>query len=339
MLNSKQSCDVYIEPYKTIKININPSVNQTGVLYVDEYNNALYSIINLGINRVLSIVGYSANYPNSLLIYSGESYGLYKDFITPNKFAPIIHPNNPVQYKINATKTQVDNADDSPTFAIGLTGRTIFKVKLNGIETTNYSATVTSITVNDTKLLAPFENTLEVIHYTTNQTITQPFYLTYYGVEKRYDLEVATCEPTFFDNMKSITLFQDMSDSINKTLVDVGNSVENSQNKIITGLDDQITLAMYSGTYDLVAETMDKPFRIVSYDMMNDILTYWSGCRIFNGVNFTMGDVNIKNYTINFDDKVEVYGVSPVNVYGEGLYGEGYYGVRVVSSNYGATVY
>lgn len=342
LLTNKMSFDWYIEKYKSIKINISATSNSGGILYVDEFNNSLYSTLNVGVSVITKIVGYSSNYQNSLLIYDDNTFTLCRDYVTKgtNKFYPIIHPNLPVKYKINAKSDKILNSDDSTFFALNLTGRNIFKVRLNNAEILNYTASSTGITVN--QVLDPFENELEVIHYSTNQTITTPFYLTYEGVEVRYNLETKTCDSTtFFDNMTFIEVFNDLSDSINKTLVNIGNSRDTNEEQIMTDLENSITLNLPNGRFDLQDIVEDKPFRLVAYAPMEDIFIYWNNCKISNGITFTVGtDTNNLNTSINFYDRVIVYGNSPVNeAYGSGLYGVGLYGLRTISSNFGTKLY
>lgn len=335
MFTNKHSYDFYIEKYKSIKINISPTENQNGILYVDQYNNSLFSTLNVGISPITKIVGYSSNYSNSLLIYDDNNFTLCKDYVTSgtNKFYPIIHPNLPVKYKINAKLDRVMNTDDSTFFSLNLTGRSVFKVKLNNKYITNYLASSSGITVNE--VLDPFENEIEVVHYATTQTITQPFYLTYDGVEVRYDLETQSCSSSFFDSMTKIEMFNDFSDSINKTLSNIGNSRDTNEAKVFTNVDNTLTISIPDGRFSLNDIVEDKAFRVVAYDQLNDIFIYWNNCKINNGISFSVGtDTNNYSINLNFFDRVVVLGVSPVSKFGENNYSEGYYSMRVISSLY-----
>ena len=335
MFTNKHSYDFYIEKYKSIKINISPTENQNGILYTDIFNNSLYSILNVGITPITKIVGYSSNYPNSLLIYDDNNFTLCKDYVTSgtNKFYPIIHPNLPVKYKINAKLDRVMNTDDSTFFSLNLTGRSVFKVKLNNKYITNYLASSSGITVNE--VLDPFENEIEVVHYATTQTITQPFYLTYDGVEVRYNLETQSCSSGFFDSMTKIEMFNDFSDSINKTLSNIGNSRDTNEAKVFTNVDNTLTISIPDGRFSLNDVVEDKAFRVVAYDQLNDIFIYWNNCKINNGISFSVNEqINSKNIQISFFDRVQVLGLNFVNAYNEGKYSEGYYSIRVISSLY-----
>lgn len=340
MFTNKHSYDFYIEKYKSIKINISPTENQNGILYTDIFNNSLFSTLNVGISPITKIVGYSSNYPNSLLIYDDNNFTLCKDYVTSgtNKFYPIIHPNLPVKYKINAKLDRVMNMDDSTFFSLNLTGRSVFKVKLNNKYITNYLASSSGITVNE--VLDPFENEIEVVHYITNQAITQPFYLTYDGVEVRYDLTLSTCNNDFFSNMTKIELFIDFSDSISKTIVENSNIRLNNENKIFTETNNTLTMNLPDGRFELLdVLNNSKKFRILAYDYNIDKLIYWCGCTINNGVGFSVSEtLNSNNISIDFEDRVSVLGVSPTNKFGEGYYNEGYYSIRTISANYGTNM-
>lgn len=339
-ITNTQSLKYYIEPYKNIKINITPSVNQNGILSVDEFGNEIYSLINVGTTKIKSVIGYTSNYADYLLIYNNHNYCLFKDFIVNDKFGFIIHPNTPTKYKINTKISYVENSDDNAFFSINLTNRTIFKLKLNNKEIKDFIYDANGVTISDSSVLDPFENSIEIIHYSTTQNISNSFYITYLGVENRYDLDVQTCEPTFFDNMKALETSESLSDSISRTLLDIGNYHENSENKIVSETENIISLTTYDGSFDLVSIVGDNPFRIVAYDMMADIMLYWAGCRIFSGTGYSVASSgNIKNYSINFEDRVQIFGVSPVVAYGENVYGYGHYSMRVVSSNYGIKIY
>ena len=342
LLTNKYSYDFYIEKYKSIKVNVSSTENNNGILYVDIFNNSLYSILNVGISPITKIVGYSSNYPNSLLIYDDNNFTLCKDYVTSgtNKFYPIIHPNLPVKYKINAKLDRVMNTDDSTFFSLNLTGRSVFKVKLNNKYITNYLASSAGITINE--VLDPFENEIEVVHYATTQTITQPFYLTYDGVEVRYNLTTQTCNSQFFTNMFAIQKSEEFSDSIGKVLVDVGNGRDTNEPQVMTDVNNTISLGLPDGRVDIM-DVLDGSdlFRLVAYDQMSDIFVYWSGCRINNGVNLSINEqINSKNIQISFFDRIQVYGNSPVNeAYGSGLFGTNLYGLRTISSNFGTKLY
>ena len=340
IITNAQSLKYYIEPYKNIKINITPSVNQNGILSVDEYSNEIYSLINVGTTKIKSIVGYTSHYADYLLIYNDNNYCMFKDFIVNDKFGFVIHPNTPTKYKINTKISYVENLDDSPIFSINLTNRTIFKLKLNNKEIKDFIYDSNGVTISDTSVLDPFENEIEIIHYSTTQNITNSFYIIYQEIKKRYDLDVQSCEPTFFDNMVKLETSESFSDSISRTLLDIGNYHENSENKIVSDTENVISMTTFDGTFDLVSIVGNNPFRIVMYDMMADILTYWAGCRIFNGIGYSVAtNGNIKNYSISFEDRIQIFGVNPVVAYGENVYGYGYYSMKVVSSNYDIKIY
>jgi len=335
---NKNSLEFYIEKYKNIKINVTSSTNQSGILYVDEYGNSLYSVLGIGISNVINLVGYSSNYLNSLLLYTDNEYSLHKDYITKDKMNFILFPNKASKYKINAKSDIVRNTTDSNIFLISLTGRTVFKVILNNqeLKSNRYTASSTGVTVNVPSLLNPFENELQIIHYSTDQTITQPFYLSYKGVEKRYPITDGTCTTDFFANMVKFNTFSSLNDTISKTFTDTGDYNEINPSKSTTEITNNLNITMYDGSFDLVGEVGSEPFRVVAYDQMTDILFYWSKNMLTVGVNFTLGsDTNTKSITLNFDDRIQVYGTQPIVAYGEGLYGEGVYSMRVISANYG----
>ena len=327
--------DMYLEPYKNTKINVTPTVNQTEVLYVNENNDSLYSNLTTGIATINRLINYSSNYTDYLLLYNDESEIMLKDFvITKDKLTFAINPHKPTKYKIRAKSESASNYDGSNVFNFALTGRTVHKVILNNklLKPTQYTANTTSITVNSDVIDAWF-NSLTIIHYSTDQTIIESFYLSYLGVDKVYDIDSATCEPDFFDNMINITNINSLSDTITPTEIDLKSSaMELSVEKCVTDYSNTISLQTHEN-FTFVDEI--GLFRFLAYDKLADKLTYYTNCQFNPTVNKSYDkSVNMKTYTIRFEDRIEVLGTNGV-LYGEGLYGDGLYnGAKVYSAIY-----
>ena len=343
MILNRHLFDFYIENYKNIKVNITPSVNQSGVLQVNEKNDSLYGQLNTGTFTFNKLVGYSSQYYNKLLLFqklpNGTLYSkaLISDFITDNKFSYTVNPMLPLQYRINAKQDLISNSNDSPDFAIALTGRTVFSVELNDkpLVPSQYKASSVKVTINDTSILNPYENEIRVIHYATAQTITDSFYLGYEGVEKVYDLDSATCDYTFFEDKIKIDLFGDFSTNINKTLSETKNTVERVSRKLETDRVSTMSIAFYTDGQD-ITDLLNNKFRVLAYDPYSDVLYYYSNCRITAGVprSYSSGGNQI-TVEIEFENEIKVYGTFSTPVaYGEGIYGVGYYGggVSVVTN-------
>ena len=329
----------YIEPYINTKINVSTTSNQSGVLYVDENNNSLYTVLHLGNRPITKLVGYSANYYDSLLIYNDTEYALLKDFITDGKFTFNLQFRQPTKYRIGARRDRITNSSDSPIFTLNLTGRTVFKVILNNVtlESSQYTANSIGVTILATYLLNPIENAITIIYYTTTQTITKPFYLGVMGVTKVYDIDAETCNPDFFDNMIEFNAFEDPSDSINKTFSETyKSSLCTNHEKILNSATGTLSINFHDSEFSLKDKVGNKPFRVLAYDQYTDRLTYYPYCTLTDGVNKTYGNTNNFTTTINVADRVEVYGINNLVAYGEGLYGEGLYSMRVISELYGS---
>jgi len=343
LILNRYNFDFYIEKYKNIKINISSIVNESGILNINEKNDSLYGNLNTGTYTFNAVFGYSSNYQNKLLLFQKDSnnniysHALLQDFITANKFSYTVNPLLPLQYRINAKEELVEVSNSTGIFPITLTNRTVFSVKLNDkiLNSTDYTASSTQIIISDSTLLNPYENEIRVIHYATNQTIVNPFYLRYEGVEKVYDLDRGTCDYDFFDTMTNINLFGDFSTSINKTLVDVKSPVANRSNKIVTDNTSSMSIAFYSEGQD-ISDLLDGKFRVLAYDRYSDVLYYYSNCSVDTGINRSYsGTGNQITVSIDFENEIKVYGTfsTPIG-YGEGLYGVSYYngGVKVVIS-------
>jgi hypothetical protein len=323
--------EFYIEPLKKVKVNITSAINNSGYLSVNEKNDSIYSILGF-MTPITKIVGYSSNYYNSLLIYNNETWGLYKDFIIETD-KPIftINPRLVTNYRINTLKSNLNSTTGDGIFPISLTGRTLFKVFINSIETTSYTASSTTITITDSSLLNGYYDSLTVIHYATDQTIVNSFYLETKGVEAFYNLDSELCDYTYFNDMVSIETINDFGDTITKTTEDRVKSQSNIVNEeIVTAVSNQIQCSLNENFQNLGALEW---FRFIVYNPMEDVCYIYSNCRIKNGINKAYnGTVNTKTYTIDFEDRLEIYGTSAV-VYGEGLYGVGTYGgAKVISA-------
>ena len=329
------SLDLYIEEYKNTKINVTPLINQSGVLYVNENNDSLYSNLTTGMATINKLVNYSSNYTDYLLIYNDDSEVMLKDFIfTKDRITFTINPHKPTKYKIRTKSESSANYDGSNVFNLPPPKTTIYKVILNNklLKSSQYTATSTSITVNSSVIDAWF-NSLTVIHYSTDQTIVEPFYLSYLGVDKVYDIDSATCEPDFFDNMINFTNVNSLSDTITPTEVDLKSSaMELSVDKCITDYNNTISLQTNENFTFLDEIGL---FRFLAYDKLADRLTYYTNCQFSPTVNKAYDkSVNQKTYTIRFEDRIEVQGTNGV-AYGEGLYGVGLYnGSKVYSAIY-----
>ncbi len=325
--------EFYIEPLKKVKINISSTVNSTGVLALNEKNDSIYSILGF-MTPITKIVGYSSNYYNNLLIYNDTDWGLYKDFIiSTDKSLFLINPRKPTKYKINTMKSNITNTNGSNSFTLGLTGRTIFKVFVNSIETTSYTNSTSSITITDNSLLNGYMDSITVIHYITDQTISSAFYLECNGVDKLYGLDTTDCDYTYFDNMISLTTINEFSDAITKTTEEHSLSMsEIISEEIVTDLSNQIQLSVNENLQNLSPLGW---FRFIAYNPYLDTCYIYTNCRIKNGINKAFsGTVNTKTYTIDFEDRLEIYSGDSV-AYGEGLYGVGTYGgSKVISAIY-----
>ena len=325
--------EFYIEPLKKIKVNITSTVNNSGYLSVNEKNDSMYSILGF-MTPITKIVGYSSNYYNNLLIYNDEGWGLYKDFIVEtDKPIFVINPRLVTHYRINTLKSNLNSTTGDGIFSISLTGRTLFKVFINSIETTSYTASSTTITITDSNLLNGYYDSLTVIHYATYQTIVNPFYLETKGVEAFYNLDSELCDYTFFDNMTSIETINEFGDTITKTIEDRIKSQSNIVNEeIVTAISNQIQCSLNENFQNLGALDW---FRFIVYNPMEDVCYIYSNCRIKTGINKSYnGTVNTKTYTIDFEDRLEIYSGDSV-AYGEGLYGVGTYGgAKIISAIY-----
>ncbi len=73
MVLNRYNFDFYIEKYKNIKINISSTVNESGILNINEKNDSLYGNLNTGTYTFNAVFGYSSNYQNKLLLFQKDS--------------------------------------------------------------------------------------------------------------------------------------------------------------------------------------------------------------------------------------------------------------------------
>lgn len=324
--------EFFIEDYSKIKIPISSTVNSSGIIQLDENNNSMYSTL-ISNSPVTSIVGYSVNYGDYLLLYNDNKWGMFKDYLfTKDKELFSINSHQPTKYKIRARKHSVVNQTNNTNFSIDLTNRDIFKVFLNNKEIKSYTNNITYITITDSTLLDDFYNSLTVISYTTNQAITSNFYLTYEGVVAPVPVTGGgTCDYTAFNTMTRVEVFNEFSDTITPTqdiiyCSDddfVGEAFTNSySNKLSTTINDNL----------LKKFDVANKFRLICYNMVADTLYVYTNCRVLDGINKSFNaDVNKKTISITFQDRISVYGTDN-RYYNEGIYNEGVYGGAVVIS-------
>ena len=330
MYNNLLSTDFYVEKYKNIKINVSATSNANGVLTVDEFNNSLYSTIHVGFQQIKSLYGYTALYTNYLLLYDDSQCALIKDFTTPNQYTFTINPNKPVYYKLDARKHTVTQSSNSNQFQAYLAGRTIFKVILNNIELkpTQYSYALGYLTLNTQ--MDDFENTVQVIHYATDQTHIGTFTLLYEGVQTRFDIESGTCTQDFFNDMYNIKSFGEFSDTLSKSFDEYSNSTPNSMREQVTyDFKGSFNLTQYIGQDDIVAYVGRDMFRVVGYDFFNDIMYQYVGCKVYNPNSMSNSkSVSTKSVEVVFTDRITIIGSNGI-AYGDGNYGDGFYGGSV----------
>ncbi len=186
MTDNRFSTRLLVENYGMSKIIITDEINNNGILETDERGNILNGdlVENIQIIKTSPSIGMQSG--EGVLLYNDTEWLHWDNSTTFNfndgSFGKTISlSKEPIKYKINARQESytfdgnsivMDNTPYPDSFFTD-TLYTIFKVYLNGKETTEYTiSTNTTITFTDSYEYNTFNNTIDIVYYRTSQTIT-----------------------------------------------------------------------------------------------------------------------------------------------------------------------
>lgn len=179
LLENRQGYNMYLDKYIDTKCYINSSVNNAGTLTKDFRNNDL----QLGYSdskRIISSTISNMDSGRGVLLYNSKDWQYFNSSFDEDTgsnmnsvFGRIyIATDKIIYYKLNSLLKNV-TFDGSYVTVSGLTNDdTIYKVSLNGADTTSYTVTGGVITFTNSNEYNAFGNYATIIFYKTSQTIT-----------------------------------------------------------------------------------------------------------------------------------------------------------------------
>lgn len=171
-IDNRYSTKLLLENYSKNKIIINSTNNENLELNSDVYGNILNGDLVFG-NQIIAC-GKFDNMTSGLLLFTNDDYclinGLFdlEQSITQRS---IFLQQDAIEYRINAYEENLQFDGSVATFTTFVdTTHDIYKVFLNGKETTNYTISASSLTFGSGTNI--FYNSVSIVYYEKNQTLT-----------------------------------------------------------------------------------------------------------------------------------------------------------------------
>jgi hypothetical protein len=326
------SQSLFIEEYKLTKIHISTTENNNGVLEKDENNNNLNSKLNVGDVKIESVIGVITD---NLLLYTSDKNKYMLINSSSNNTSYKMVWDKPIMYKIGAKTLYNQILNSNHTINIPNT-YSLFALYINNnrIQDNEFTIVGQVITLS-TKLVKKLDlvyNTVNMVVYPTNQTITTPIELHYLSVKEFFNATTFRDESYFNNNnIREHINYESFKYDEEITNETYGN--DRRKNILRTNMIAKINISYFVGEHflDFANDLLGKTFRIVINHPNTNSMEIFPNCVVTSGYKKDYAkEKNTVEVEIQTDGRYEIkFENQPTLVnrpYNSGTYNNGIYG-------------
>lgn len=334
LIDSLTDTSLYIEKKIPLNIIVNKSINNKGVLEIDENKNILISQLDSGDTELYRLESYNGE--GGVMLYNSTTKAIQiantGDFLRVS-----LDFEKGTKYYIGASliKSSSVNVVEKSFVLDGLEGKNILKVFMNGRELISYRFSLNKLYIlgSERELIDNYSDLVVYAYSSSNIQDETQFTIKYYQYRKVFDVE------TFFDQsyFEGIDTGFGGEKFINFDSVSIEPQVERSVYKRnfafskkyrINSISNRVDLNLFlvSGIRDLVEYVGSSEFRILLVNPIFGRIVLINNCTVSDGVGLAYDkNKNTKKFNIECGNYIDIYKAEP-HPYNKGKYGKYKYG-------------
>lgn len=344
MIDSLIDTNIYFEIPIDINITCNKDVNQNGILEQDDETNSLLSNIDSGDTSIGRLTSYNGN--DGVLMYNSTTKEIEILSVGDDSHINIDFQKG-TQYFVGASKI-IATRNSGFIFDANIGTKNIFKVYLDGREVGLFSNDETTITIRgiSRSRIDDFSK-LTIFVYEASEILDDTEFVLSYSNYKTIYLQDDFLSLQYFKdefNGESMEAVESISPKQEVSLTQIRNSFKNADLSIVNKVTNTLEVTSYilDDYIDLVDVIGLNNFRIILINPFFQRCTIFNNCRVDNGIDLTFEKTsNMRTYTLDCGNRIEITVHGGMGGYGEGLYGKGVYGTNttvVNSANLGGSL-
>ena len=328
LFDNMNNSEMYIEFFSEINITINSSTNENGKILIDDLNNDLIGIFDIGITKLKKLETYTES--RKLLLYDTRTWGLYSQEDVIQNY---IDFDNGTNYKIDADIEYYSTFDGISQFTFtSLTDKDIFKVFLNGIEVVDYSKSGDNIIIQGDFLdyIDIIDNDMFIITYSSIQTISFDIIITYDGFNQIFD-PIRFLDDCILDktNLTKIGFYKSFDITNSRENTKFKNNFEIAPTTFTNDIRNSLNIEHLQDSLfnDIQILVGNNKFRLIQHNPHIGKAIFYNNCSINDGDTSRIAkENNTRRFTVDFGNYIIAGFESELSYYGEGIYGFGTYG-------------